>query len=210
MTNSITMNKQSGGTFLGVVIGVVVGLALALAVAVFMSKVPLPFMSKTQARAPENEATETKKNKDWDPNAGLAGKNVLQAPLPNAAPSGVDANTTADPLGDLVKSKNDNAPATPVVAIAPKALAPPPFAAAGDPFTYFVQVGAFRATEDAEQRRAQISLLGLQARVTEHEQAGRTIYRVRLGPFDKKEDAEKAKEKLDTNSLETALVRVQK
>jgi cell division protein FtsN len=52
--------------------------------------------------------------------------------------------------------------------------------------------------------------MGFQAKVTEREQSGRTVYRVRLGPFDKKEDADKAKEKLDGNSVETALVRVQR
>jgi cell division protein FtsN len=53
-------------------------------------------------------------------------------------------------------------------------------------------------------------LMGFQAKVTEREQSGRTVYRVRLGPFDKKDDAEKTKEKLDSNSIETALVRIQR
>jgi len=79
-----------------------------------------------------------------------------------------------------------------------------------DPFSYFIQAGAFRTPEDAEQQRAKLMLLGMQAKVTEREQAGRTVYRVRLGPFDKKEDADKAKERLDNNSIETALVRVQR
>jgi cell division protein FtsN len=71
-------------------------------------------------------------------------------------------------------------------------------------------VGAFRTPEDAEQQRAKISLMGLEAKVTEREQSGRTVFRVRLGPFDKKEDAEKAKERLDGSGVETALVRVQR
>ena len=50
----------------------------------------------------------------------------------------------------------------------------------------------------------------MQAKVSEREQSGRTVYRVRLGPFDRKEDADKAKERLDSNSIETALVRVQR
>jgi len=52
--------------------------------------------------------------------------------------------------------------------------------------------------------------MGLPARVSEREQSGRTVYRVRLGPFDKKDDADKAKEKLDSSGLEATLVRVQK
>ena len=88
--------------------------------------------------------------------------------------------------------------------------APSPSSGAVDPFSYFIQAGAFRTPEDAEQQRARLLLLGMQAKVTEREQSGRTVYRVRLGPFDKKEDADKAKERLDNNSIETALVRVQR
>ena len=79
-----------------------------------------------------------------------------------------------------------------------------------DPFSYFIQAGAFRTPEDAEQQRAKLSLLGFQARVTEREQSGRTVYRVRLGPFLKKDEADKTKERLDAYAVETALVRVQR
>jgi len=36
------------------------------------------------------------------------------------------------------------------------------------------------------------------------------VFRVRVGPFDKKDDGDRAKEKLDKAGLETALVRVQR
>jgi cell division protein FtsN len=48
------------------------------------------------------------------------------------------------------------------------------------------------------------------ARISEREQAGRVVYRVRLGPFDKKDEADKAKVRLDSSGIEAALVRVQK
>jgi len=75
---------------------------------------------------------------------------------------------------------------------------------------YFVQAGAFRTTDDADAQRAKLSLMGIEARVTEREQAGRTVYRVRAGPFNKKEDADRLKDRLDGNGLESALVRVQR
>jgi cell division protein FtsN len=46
--------------------------------------------------------------------------------------------------------------------------------------------------------------------VTEREQSGRTVYRVRVGPFEKKEEADKQKERLESNGVETALVRQQR
>ena len=39
---------------------------------------------------------------------------------------------------------------------------------------------------------------------------GRQVFRVRVGPFDKKEDADRQKEKLESGGVETALVRVQR
>ena len=83
-------------------------------------------------------------------------------------------------------------------------------AAEGEPFVYYVQVGAFRTPEDAESHRAKLSLSGIETKVSEREQSGRMVYRVRVGPFEKKEDGERAKEKLDKAGLDTALVRVQR
>ena len=214
------MNKQRGGTLLGFILGALVGLGVALAVAVYITKVPIPFMSKTQSRAADDAAAETKKNRDWDPNAGLTSKPAAKAApadgaaptAPAAAPAPAAKALPVDPLGDLAKAKSEApAKAAPAAAAQPAATVPQAAGAAGsDPFNYFVQAGAFRTPEDAEQQRVKLSLMGLPARVSEREQSGRTVFRVRLGPFDKKEDADKAKEKLDSSGLEATLVRVQK
>ena len=50
----------------------------------------------------------------------------------------------------------------------------------------------------------------LRGQLTERDQSGRTVYRVRLGPFEHKEEADAAKEKLDGAGVDSALVRVQK
>lgn len=204
------MNTQRGGTFLGLIIGALIGLAAALAVAVYITKVPVPFMNKGQSRGPDHDAAETKKNQNWNPNAPLYGKN----PAKPATPADSGAVTDVTPLPPLAGQKPvaDPAakPADPIGDLAKAKLAAPSAAPGADPFSYFVQVGAFRTSEDAEQQRAKISLMGLEAKVTEREQSGRTVFRVRLGPFDKKEDADKAKERLDGSGVETALVRVQR
>lgn len=228
--------EQRGGTLLGLIIGALVGLGAALAVAVYVTKVPVPFLNKTPSKAADTDAAEAKKNKNWDPNVPLAGKpsarsaagttGVAGAPAspgPVVAPDAPDApdapvvappvvakpKVSADPLGDLAKAKADAK--TSVKADAKTDARGNASSGSGvDPFSYFVQAGAFRTPEDAEQQRARLVLMGFQARVTEREQAGRTVYRVRLGPFDKKDDADKNKERLDSNGVETALVRVQR
>jgi cell division protein FtsN len=209
------MKQQRGGTVLGFIIGVVVGLGAALAVAVYVTKVPVPFVNKGQSRSADQDVEESRKNKDWDPNAPLYGKNparpvspALPASAPVAAPE-VKAPGTSEP-----------APVAPAAAVKPElkpAVSADPLGdlararAAGptvDPFTYFVQVGAFRNAEDAESQRAKLSLGGVEAKVSEREQSGRAVFRVRVGPFERKDDAERSKEKLEASGLETALVRV--
>jgi cell division protein FtsN len=220
------MKNQRGGTLLGFIIGVVVGLAAALAVAVYVTKVPVPFLNKGQTRSADQDVEEAKKNKDWDPNAPLYGKNPAKPPqaaasglaAPVAAPTApattpapaptkpeakaqeakpaeskkaeAKATASADPIGDLAKAKGATSE--------------------GEPFVYWVQVGAYRTAEDAESQRAKLSLSGVETKISEREQSGRTVYRVRVGPFDKKEEGEKTKEKLDKSGLDTALVRVQR
>jgi cell division protein FtsN len=212
---------QRGGTFLGIVIGLMVGLGAALAVALYVTKVPIPFMNKGATKSTaEQDAQEAQKNKSWDPNAPLYGKNPAKpsasgtvgsatatigaAPATSAAvpvaipeagaPKAAVPKPSADPLGDLAKAKTSGS-ATAVVSGA-------------DPFTYFVQAGAFRTPEDAEAQKAKLSMAGFQAGITEREQSGRTVFRVRVGPMDKKDEADKAKEKLDSAGFETAIVRV--
>ena len=205
-----SIQGQHDRAIVGFIIGVVVGLAVALAVAMYITKVPVPFLSKGKSRSPEQDAAETKKNKDWDPNAALYGKtpakatspampgNVGSAATPSAPAVGTvpakkadpKGSASPDPLGDLVKAKSG----------LPEA----------DPFTYFVQIGAYRTWEEAESQRAKLALNGIESKVSERQQSGRMVYRVRTGPFENKEDGEKYKETLDNTGLETSLVRVQR
>jgi hypothetical protein len=112
--NAAMMNKQRGGTILGLMIGVVLGLAAALAVAVFVTKTPSPFNNKGQVHTSETDATESKKNKDWDPNSTLYGKNPAKPTppvVPGAAPATTPAATTTDAAAPKVTA--NTAPAMP-------------------------------------------------------------------------------------------------
>ncbi len=205
------MQRQRGGTFLGFVLGLVIGLGIAFGIALYVTKVPLPFLSKGQTRSADQNDAEAKKNKDWDPNALITGKPAPKAAAPAEAASGV------------VPPPSPPAPAAPTTTATP---APP--AAAADPIGalanakaasaamptgqifYYVQVGAFRSADDAQSQRAKLSLTGVEAAVTEREQGGRPIYRVRVGPFEKIEDAERSKDKLDKTGTDTVLIKVQR
>jgi cell division protein FtsN len=209
------MTSQRGGFALGLIVGLLVGLALALGVALYVTKVPVPFVNKVPQRTAEQDAAETERNKNWDPNAALANKPALKsspsAPLPAAQGPG-----TAAPAAT---ARPPSVAATMAASAAKPAIATAPAASAAlvkstkpgtDAFTYFVQVGAYARPEDAEQQRARVGLMGMSAKVTEREQSGRTVYRVRLGPFDRKDDADAAQQRLAGNGVEAALVRVER
>ena len=243
--------QQQGGTILGFILGLVVGLGAALGVAVYVSKVPVPFVNKGGLRGVDQDAAEVEKNKNWDPNSPLYGKNPAptntpavsgvvgaDTPAPDAAPTKTpdakeakdakatkdatevkDAKVTkdtkdvkdaarADPLGDLAKSKMGAATTT---ATATAATAASAASADGkDPFSYFVQAGAFRTQADADAQRAKLAIQGWEARVSEREQSGRTVFRVRIGPFEKRIEADQIRSKLDDLKVESNLVRVQR
>lgn len=211
-------HKQRGSIIVGIIIGVVLGLAAALAVAVYVTKVPVPFLNKGPSRSAEQDAAESRKNQNWDPNAPLYGKNPAKPlpPAPGIAAPAAPASAAKPDGKEVAKPRDAEAP-PPAVAGRPAPAGADPIgdlAAArtgsGDPFFYFVQAGAFRTADDAEAQRAKLSLMGIEAKVTEREQAGRQVYRVRVGPFTSKDDADRQKEKLDTGGFETALVRVQR
>lgn len=218
------MNRttQQGGTFLGLIVGLLLGLGIALGVAVYVTKVSIPFADKLPPTGNETGADQDKL-KDWNPNAVLQPKPAAavapasegaaqDTPAPTAAEASSPAGTTApsgvsprppavsaDPLGDLAKSRGGLS--TP---------APAGHASSADPFLYFVQAGAFRTAAEADAQKARLSLLGLDARVSEREQGGRVVFRVRVGAYDDKDSAEKIRVRLDSQGVEAVLVRVQK
>ncbi|HEY2255488.1 MAG TPA: SPOR domain-containing protein [Variovorax sp.] len=237
--------RQSGNILIGLIVGLVIGLGIALGIAIYVTKVPIPFMTKTQHIGPEQDEAEARKNQNWDPNAPLAGKAgaARAAASPPPAPATAEAPpqpASAGPLNPpsaapvpvvVAPSASADAAAKRLTRTAPvpaeaNALAPSsdpigdfararsggggPNGTATDPFIYFVQAGAFSSPEDAEAQRAKLSLMGVEARVTERDQAGRTVYRVRAGPFNQKDDADELKERLGGGGLEAALVRVQR
>jgi cell division protein FtsN len=209
------MKLQRGGFALGIVVGLLVGLSLALAVALYITKAPVPFVNKVPQRTAEQDQAEQARNKNWDPNAPLAGK-AVKAPLAASAASGaaVAASgakagaamaTAASAAASAGKSARDPA------AILSGAVTPGPAAArGGEPFVFFVQAGAYTRSDEAEQQRAKLALIGQTARITEREQNGRVVYRVRLGPFETRPEAEGLQGKLQEAAIETQLVRVER
>jgi len=204
-TASSSSGAQRGGFVLGMIVGVLLGLAGALIVALYITKTPVPFLNKVPQRTAEQDAAETERNKDWDPNAALAGKSAVKAAsgVIGAAKPVTSATAGVAPLpAPAVAAASSPARADKVSAAASPAVG-------AEPVGYFIQVGAYNKPDDAEAQHAKIAMLGFIAKVYEYEQSGRVVYRVRVGPIDKKEDADAQQKKLEAAGVASHMVRIE-
>jgi cell division protein FtsN len=145
---------------------------------------------------------------------------ALATANPNAKPA-----TGSDELGALIASlppKSEPAAAAPKAPAAPAAKpVPPPAHASTAPAaapahptapppatgTYFLQAGAYRVQDDAESLKARIILLGLPVAVQRAEVNNVQVNRVRVGPFARLDDMNRARSRLGENKIESAVVR---
>jgi cell division protein FtsN len=199
------MRSQYGGFAVGLIVGLLLGLALALGVALYVTKVPLPFINKVPQRTAEQDAAEVERNRNWDPNAPLAGK-----PAASGAVSAAPAAPALPPAKALAPAATAAVPAASAARPAAAAAASKPLKPGADPMIYFAQAGAYTRADDAEAQRAKLALLGVDAKVSERDQSGRTIYRVRVGPFDARAQADTMLEKLQAAGVDSSLVRVER
>jgi cell division protein FtsN len=127
-----------------------------------------------------------------------------------------DAELAATARAEEARRAGDAADAADVAApeaddAAEMAAAPPATTAASiEPTTdtpYVLQAGAFGSAGDAEALKARIALLGLTARVESAEVGGRTVYRVRMGPYRTASQLAEAKRKLTGGGLPAMAIR---
>jgi cell division protein FtsN len=75
---------------------------------------------------------------------------------------------------------------------------------------YFLQVGAYKTSADAEQQRGRLAFQGFESKVTQRDAGGVTYYRVRIGPFSKFEDMNSTRQHLSDAGVDTAVIRFTK
>lgn len=125
-----------------------------------------------------------------------------------AAAAGTDALPT--PIGDSATAGTVPTTDAPAPADAKPAVEPKPAAVAdAADARYILQAGAFGASGDAEAVKAKIALLGLNARVESAQIGGKTVYRVRMGPYGSASELAEAKSKLAGGGLPAMAVKTQ-
>jgi cell division protein FtsN len=228
---SAPSSRQAGSTVIGFLIGLVCGLAVAVAVAIFVTKAPIPFVNK--AAKPSERILEPKSGAEMpDPNktlqskAGRPAQTDTGVPAPAADGSnaagkdekkdsilgllGSIGGATGDSKGDGKAAAPDPKPADPKPAeIKPAAPGKTADAkpAEGGKASYQLQVGSFVSNADAESRKIKLALAGFEAKVVQAEVDGKTVYRVRTGPYKDFDDMNKARSKLTEGGFDVSIAR---
>lgn len=89
--------------------------------------------------------------------------------------------------------------------VEPAEVASPPPGAAQE--TYLLQAGSFRQREDADRRRAELLLLGLEPKVEETDSDNGRWFRVYLGPFDSHGQMTRARSLTAAQDIDTLLLK---
>jgi cell division protein FtsN len=223
-------SRLSHPMLMGVIIGLLLGVVISLAVALWLNRLNNPFMDKARPVEPVSKMTPAQPAPP--PEAARAAeqaakgkaapeKGKLAAPekgKPGERPrfefySILPGDKEATPeKGAGTQAAPPPKPAAAPVASAPTASAKPgsspasPKPHSGD--VYWLQAGAFTEEREADNLKARIALTGLEAAVRPVATPDKgTLFRVRLGPYQSLEDANRNKATLTQNGVGTAIIR---
>lgn len=130
-----------------------------------------------------------------------------QATTPVATTPADVAPAQPAPIDETAPPRANDAPRVADAAATPRPAAT--VASADSSARYILQAGAFGASGDAEATKAKIAMLGLSARVESAQINGKTVYRVRMGPYGTASELAEAKQKLATGGLPAMAVKAQ-
>jgi cell division protein FtsN len=230
-----TAGKSGGGMVAGIVIGLIVGVAVAVGLAMYLNRSATPFSNlekldhKTaQSSAPSTELLEPgTKIADVQAPAPVASAPV-KAEVP-AAPAMPPENTPAPAVAPVAKSK----PAAPAAAntgkdeqrfdfykILPGQVDAVPAdgkaASKGEPSAaapakkVFLQLGAFQNENEADNLKAKLALLGVEAKIQSVSIPDKgMVHRVRVGPLSKQEDVDRVRAQLKQDGINAAVVKAE-
>ena len=201
---------------LGMIIGLLLGIVISLAVALWLNRLANPFVEKGKTVEPTPKIAPAQ-----PPPPSEAARAAEQAAKGKAPIPEKPVKTGERPRfefyqilpGEKDAGEKDAKPA-------PKAAPTPPPLAAAKPGSspsapkphggevYWLQAGAFAEEKEADNLKAKIAFTGLEAnvRAVNIPEKG-TLYRVRLGPYQSLDDANRIKTALSQNGVSAAIIR---
>jgi cell division protein FtsN len=197
--------KSGGGTLVGLFFGLVIGVIGAAAVVWYINKTPTPFTAKSPAAASTPATAPDKTDGSAAAPPALPGKPGDTAPSGNdkprfdfykILPGASDANPDAKPgKGDAdARAKTDKAEKA---ADKEAALKEPAF----------LQAGSFQNASDADNQKAKLAMIGVEATVQQVMVQDKVWYRVRLGPYNRVDELNRMRAELARQGVDAAVVK---
>ena len=183
--------KKGSNLFLGLFLGYVLGLVSAIGVWMYIHQAPSPFI---QNEKPE-VSTKIKPSKNGD----IALKEMLI--LDDSQSQTKDPNEkTRFEFYEMLPGNEE-----PVTEIELQKAAEQPLLKD----KYYLQVGSFKDTEDAENLKAKIAMLGMEAYIQSADLSEKGMWhRVRVGPFTKIDTIKKTRSSLLQSGIKANLIKV--
>lgn len=199
--------RSGGGAFKGILYGLILGLVIAAAVAWWFNRMPSPFIDKTgtTAQTPAKPA-------DAAAPATPAAPAPVNAQGENGQPIALPGKPGDPPpekrfqFPDILSGKTDGTtpPAKPAVDTGKPADAAK---AAEAPTGFYLMAGSFQKPSDAEAQKANLALVGFDATVQKAVIGEKVWYRVKVGPFKRQDDANRARNELKENGIDAVSAR---
>lgn len=186
--------KKNGNPMLiGIIIGLFIGLAVSLGVALVVTRGPNPFTDRS-APAESQEAKAGAKN----------GAKTAEGQATNLD-DGLNkpSNKPRFDFYNILPGKEE-----PVTDQEFKQAAQRPTADKGKE-SYYLQVGSFPAEGDADNLKAKLALMGIEAGIQTTTIPDKGVWhRVRVGPFTNVDDLNRIRNTLTQNNVQTTLVKI--
>lgn len=198
---------------LGIIIGLLMGIVIALAVALWLNRLSNPFVDKGKPIEPLAKIGPTQPPKPDDKGAATPAPPAKPgadkaASKPNTDRPRFEFYTMLPGEKEVTDNEAKSAAAKPREAakVGPGSSPLQPKPHSGE--TYWLQAGAFAEEKDAENLKAKIAFTGLEASVKSAEVPGKgTLHRVRLGPYQNLDDANRIKAVLSQNGVGATIIR---
>ena len=183
--------KKGSNLFLGLFIGYALGLVSAIGVWMYIHQAPSPFI--------QNEKPEVNTKIEPYKNGNIALQEMLV--LDNSQGQNKDPNgKTRFEFYEMLPGNEE-----PVTEIELQKAAEQPILKD----KYYLQVGSFKNTEDAENLKAKIAMLGMEAYVQSADLSEKGMWhRVRVGPFTKIDTIKKTRSSLLQSGIKANLIKI--
>lgn len=195
--------KSGGGTLVGMFVGLVLGVCIAAGVVWYLNSSPLPFNKQVQTPRPDNKANGQPMALPGKPGDPIPEKRFqFYDILPGKADAVPDKVAKPEiKAEEPTKEEKKEEPKKDEV----KKEEPKKEEVKESKVPLFLQAGSFSTAQDADNQKAKLAFMGVEAVVQQVMIQDKTLYRVRVGPYMKIDELNKVRAELAKSGIEAQL-----